>query len=211
MQAKTTRAFRTISEAAEELDLQPHVLRFWESKFPHFKPIKRGGGRRFYRPDDIEFLRGIKILLHDERHPIKDVQKLIRVKGVNRVIELGRSIEQAAVPKAVKDTVLVPERIRTTKKTKKKDRKPVKIVPMQAANEDDYSDSGYADKTEAEEELVRIPDPQTEAPAPVIAEPVIIEKAGLTDQERNDLELALERLQNLRSEWDDFTREIAAE
>jgi len=83
MQAKTTRAFRTISEAAEELDLQPHVLRFWESKFPAFKPIKRGGGRRFYRPEDIEFLRGIKILLHDERHPIKDVQKLIGIKGAN--------------------------------------------------------------------------------------------------------------------------------
>ncbi len=111
MTPKTTRAFRTISEAGEELDLQPHVLRFWESKFPEIKPIKRGGGRRFYRPEDIEFLRGIKILLHDEKHPIKDVQKLIRIKGPGRVIELGRSIEKAANPKAVKDTVLVPERI----------------------------------------------------------------------------------------------------
>ena len=111
MQSKTTRAFRTISEAADELDLQPHVLRFWESKFPSFKPIKRGGGRRFYRPEDIEFLRGIKILLHDERHPIKDVQKLIQVKGAARVAELGRSIRRAAIPKDVKDTVLVPDHI----------------------------------------------------------------------------------------------------
>lgn len=111
MQSKTTRAFRTISEAAEELDLQPHVLRFWESKFPTFKPIKRGGGRRFYRPEDIEFLRGIKILLHDERHPIKDVQKLIKVKGSARVVELGRSIRKASIPKDVKDTVLVPDHI----------------------------------------------------------------------------------------------------
>ncbi len=111
MQSKTTRAFRTISEAADELDLQPHVLRFWESKFPSFKPIKRGGGRRFYRPEDIEFLRGIKILLHDERHPIKDVQKLIRVKGSARVAELGRSIRRASIPKDVKDTVLVPDHI----------------------------------------------------------------------------------------------------
>ena len=114
MQSKTTRAFRTISEAAEELDLQPHVLRFWESKFPSFKPIKRGGGRRFYRPEDIEFLRGIKILLHDERHPIKDVQKLIRVKGAARVVELGRSIKKASIPKDVKDTVLVPEYVQGT-------------------------------------------------------------------------------------------------
>lgn len=112
MQSKTTRAFRTISEAGEELDLQPHVLRFWESKFPQIKPIKRGGGRRFYRPEDIEFLRGIKILLHDEKHPIKDVQKLIRVKGPGRIMELGRSVEPAAIPKKVKDTTLIPDRIR---------------------------------------------------------------------------------------------------
>ena len=111
MPSKTTRAFRTISEAGEELDLQPHVLRFWESKFPQITPIKRGGGRRFYRPEDIEFLRGIKILLHDEKHPIKDVQKLIRVKGADRVIELGRSMEKAAKQKDIKDTVLIPKRI----------------------------------------------------------------------------------------------------
>ena len=111
MQSKTTRAFRTISEAGEELGLQPHVLRFWESKFAEIKPIKRGGGRRFYRPEDIEFLRGIKILLHDEKHPIKDVQKLIRAKGADRIVELGRSVEAAAKPKDVKDTVLVPQRI----------------------------------------------------------------------------------------------------
>ncbi|MGJ8564118.1 MAG: MerR family transcriptional regulator [Alphaproteobacteria bacterium] len=117
MQSKTTRAFRTISEAGEELGLQPHVLRFWESKFAEIKPIKRGGGRRFYRPEDIEFLRGIKILLHDEKHPIKDVQKLIRAKGADRIVELGRSVEAAARPKDVKDTVLVPQRILTASTT----------------------------------------------------------------------------------------------
>lgn len=111
MQLKTTRAFRTISEAGEELGLQPHVLRFWESKFPQIKPMKRGGGRRFYRPEDIEFLRGIKILLHEEKHPIKDVQKLIRVKGASRILELGRSMERASKPKAVKDVELIPQRI----------------------------------------------------------------------------------------------------
>jgi len=108
---KTTRAFRTISEAGDELDLQPHVLRFWESKFPQIKPIKRGGGRRFYRPEDIEFLRGIKILLHNEKHPIKDVQKLIRVKGPQRVIELGQSVERASQDRDIVDTVLIPKRI----------------------------------------------------------------------------------------------------
>ena len=111
-QTKTARAFRTISEAGEELGLQPHVLRFWESKFTHIKPIKRGGGRRFYRPEDIEFIRGIKKLLHDEKHPIKDVQKLIRKKGPSRVVELGRSLERAAREQSVGETDLLPKRIK---------------------------------------------------------------------------------------------------
>ena len=111
-QTKTARAFRTISEAGEELGLQPHVLRFWESKFTHIKPIKRGGGRRFYRPEDIEFIRGIKKLLHDEKHPIKDVQKLIRKKGPSRVVELGRSLEREAREQSVGETDLLPERIK---------------------------------------------------------------------------------------------------
>ena len=114
MQSKTTRAFRTISEAATELDLQPHVLRFWESKFSQIRPIKRAGGRRLYRAEDIDLLRGIKILLHEEKHPIKDVQKIIRLKGPNKVIELGRTIQPAATPKDVADTVLIPERIATS-------------------------------------------------------------------------------------------------
>lgn len=111
MRMKTTRAFRTISEAGDELGLQPHVLRFWESKFSDITPIKRGGGRRFYRPEDIEFLRGIKTLLHDEKHPIKDVQKLIAKSGANRIIELGRSVEEASRDRDVSDMTLVPARI----------------------------------------------------------------------------------------------------
>ena len=90
MQGKTTRAFRTISEAGDELGLQPHVLRFWESKFQDIKPIKRGGGRRFYRPEDIEFIRGIKVLLHEEKQPIREVQKRIKSDGIKKVIKLGQ-------------------------------------------------------------------------------------------------------------------------
>lgn len=128
MQTKTTRAFRTISEAGDELDLQPHVLRFWESKFSQITPIKRGGGRRFYRPEDIELIRGIKILLHDEKHPIKDVQKLIRVKGVQQVIDLGRSREQASRERDLSDIGLVPERIQNAPPPKPKER----VVPFKA-------------------------------------------------------------------------------
>lgn len=79
--SKSPKAFRTISEAAGELDLPQHVLRFWETKFPQIKPMKRAGGRRFYRPEDVELLTRIKTLLHTEGYTIKGVQKLLRQNG----------------------------------------------------------------------------------------------------------------------------------
>ncbi|MCC9622900.1 MerR family transcriptional regulator [Thalassospira sp. MA62] len=75
--AKSDSAFRTISEAAKELGLPQHVLRFWESKFPQIQPMKRAGGRRYYRPEDIDFLASIRVLLHDQGFTIKGVQKLL--------------------------------------------------------------------------------------------------------------------------------------
>lgn len=75
---KSPSAFRTISEAADELDLPQHVLRFWESKFPQVKPLKRGGGRRYYRPEDIALLMRIRNWLHVEGYTIKGVQKLLK-------------------------------------------------------------------------------------------------------------------------------------
>ena len=94
--AKALEAFRTISEVAEELDVQKHVLRFWENKFPQVRPMKRGGGRRYYRPDDLDLLRGIRFLLHREGYTIKGVQKLLREQGLEFVkacwqVPAGRS------------------------------------------------------------------------------------------------------------------------
>jgi len=80
---KSPNAFRTISEAARELDLPQHVLRFWESKFPQIKPMKRAGGRRFYRREDLDLLQTIKYLLHDEGYTIKGVQKIMRQNNGN--------------------------------------------------------------------------------------------------------------------------------
>jgi DNA-binding transcriptional MerR regulator len=82
-------AFRTISEVAEELGLPQHVLRFWESRFPQIKPVKRGGGRRYYRPNDVDLLRGVKQLLYGEGYTIKGVQRILREQG-------GRKLAQAA-------------------------------------------------------------------------------------------------------------------
>ena len=75
---KSASAFRTISEVAEELDVPQHVLRFWETKFPQVRPLKRGGGRRYYRPEDVDLLRAIRSLLYQEGYTIKGVQKLMR-------------------------------------------------------------------------------------------------------------------------------------
>lgn len=93
---KSPDAFRTISEVAEDLDLPQHVLRFWETRFTQIKPMKRGGGRRYYRPDDIELLKGIRILLYDQGYTIKGVQKLLKQNGNKFVIAIG-SGDMAAV------------------------------------------------------------------------------------------------------------------
>lgn len=77
---KSSTAFRTISEVADDLDVAQHVLRFWESKFPQVRPLKRGGGRRYYRPEDVELLRQIRSLLYDEGYTIKGAQKLLRAR-----------------------------------------------------------------------------------------------------------------------------------
>jgi DNA-binding transcriptional MerR regulator len=77
-QAKSAEAFRTISEVAQELEVPQHVLRFWESRFPQVKPLKRAGGRRYYRPDDVVLLRRIRQCLYDQGYTIKGVQKLLR-------------------------------------------------------------------------------------------------------------------------------------
>jgi DNA-binding transcriptional MerR regulator len=82
---KAADAFRTISEVADELEVQKHVLRFWENKFPQLHPMKRGGGRRYYRPEDMDLLRGIQHLLRNEGYTIKGVQKILREQGVDEV------------------------------------------------------------------------------------------------------------------------------
>ena len=87
---KAPDAFRTISEVAEELDVPQHVLRFWETRFSQIRPMKRAGGRRYYRPQDVDLLRGIRKLLYDDGYTIKGVQKILREHGIAHVIAIGR-------------------------------------------------------------------------------------------------------------------------
>jgi DNA-binding transcriptional MerR regulator len=96
---KSPGAFRTISEVAEDLDLPQHVLRFWETRFAHIRPLKRGGGRRYYRPDDIDLLKGIRHLLYGEGYTIKGVQRILKEEGIRFVQAVGRGEASVAAPR----------------------------------------------------------------------------------------------------------------
>jgi len=95
---KSPDAFRTISEAAEELDVPQHVLRFWETRFSQIKPMKRAGGRRYYRPADVELLKGIRGLLYREGYTIRGVQKILKEDGASYVAAVGRGETPPAKP-----------------------------------------------------------------------------------------------------------------
>ena len=106
---KSADAFRTISEVADELEVPQHVLRFWESKFPQVKPLKRAGGRRYYRPDDVVLLRRIRNCLYDQGYTIKGVQKLLR-EGALKSDDAPRAPPpNAASPRVVKSESLRAE------------------------------------------------------------------------------------------------------
>ena len=100
---KSATAFRTISEVSEELEVPQHVLRFWETKFTLLRPLKRAGGRRYYRPEDIDLLRRIRSLLYKDGYTIKGVQKVLREKGVKAVGALALIDETPATPTIVAD------------------------------------------------------------------------------------------------------------
>jgi DNA-binding transcriptional MerR regulator len=98
MASKGPEAFRTISEVADDLNLPQHVLRFWETRFTQIRPMKRGGGRRYYRPDDVELLRGIRHLLYSEGYTIRGVQRILKEQGPRSVVGAARG--QVPLPSA---------------------------------------------------------------------------------------------------------------
>ena len=99
---KAPDAFRTISEVADDLDVPQHVLRFWETRFTQIKPMKRSGGRRYYRPDDVDLLRGIRQLLYGQGYTIRGVQRILREQGIKAVqgwqVQAGAPLDRADVP-----------------------------------------------------------------------------------------------------------------
>jgi DNA-binding transcriptional MerR regulator len=152
---KSPEAFRTISEVAVDLDIPQHVLRFWESRFSQVRPVKRAGGRRYYRPEDVDLLRGIRTLLYREGFTIKGAQKVIRDKGQRHVAELGRTAFAGRAP-----VRLVEEN----------------VASAAAAEEPRYARAALAivERAHAEPAPVFLPEPAVaeEVPAGHAAEPV---------------------------------------
>ena len=107
---KSESAFRTISEVADLLDVQQHVLRFWETKFSQIRPLKRGGGRRYYRPEDVALLQSIHHLLYTEGYTIKGVQKMLKEQGKNAVVQNNIPEEGAVVQPVVSSA---PQKVST--------------------------------------------------------------------------------------------------
>ena len=114
--SKSEKAFRTITEVAEIMELPAHVLRFWESKFKYIKPMKRGGGRRYYRPEDISLLIGIKHLLYSEGLTIKGAQKVIQTAGVKAIANLSskKPFDKSIAETGVKPTFFPLNKISKT-------------------------------------------------------------------------------------------------
>lgn len=130
---KSSSAFRTISEVADELDVPKHVLRFWEGKFSQLRPMKRGGGRRYYRPEDVDLLRGIRWLLYDDGYTIKGVQRILRDNGVRFVKQCwqnedgseSNSANMPDIPNLAEEAASEARRSNLARRTKREATKPL--------------------------------------------------------------------------------------
>ena len=176
---KSAEAFRTISEVALELDVPQHVLRFWESRFAQIKPVKRAGGRRYYRPEDIDLLKGIRALLYGDGFTIKGVQKVLKERGLRHVAGVGRGgvpdIAPVAAPQVIEKIVYVEKPV--VKKTRLA---PLRAVPAVSLP------------------FFDLPQPEA-APEPVAVVPVLEAFVAEDDSERERLGELLAELTDLKA------------
>ena len=198
--AKSREAFRTISEVSEWLSVPTHVLRFWESRFKQIKPVKRAGGRRYYRPGDMQLLGGIRRLLHDDGITIKGVQKILREKGVKHVISLcGETLDDLeyvdAAPvqartNATNTPVKTPDDLSANPAEPKPDPEPAPRVLDRTAP------AGFENTAPAEP---NVPEAIETSPEIALPRPDVITVAEIDDDAREDRIVALyQRLNALR-------------
>ena len=193
---KSAEAFRTISEVALELDVPQHVLRFWESRFAQVRPVKRAGGRRYYRPDDVDLLKGIRSLLYIDGLTIKGVQKVLKERGLRHVTEVGRGnapqpqtlvIER---PVVVEKIVYVEKQVAVSAPAPAKKARPAHLRPVPDMSLPFFD----SPKAIVEESPAAVIEPVIEA-VEIAAEPDI----GLPDEEREKLDALLDELTTLKS------------
>jgi DNA-binding transcriptional MerR regulator len=163
---KSPEAFRNISEVSDDLDVPQHVLRFWEGRFTQIRPVKRAGGRRYYRPEDVDLLRGIRTLLYSDGYTIKGVQKILRDRGMRHVVEVGRT-----------EAVVKPAKARAVKPGAEIAELRAGVALVEAPHEPETVD----EPTHARAQIARLERAHAEAFAEP-AEPVVPEEAaGLRD------------------------------
>jgi DNA-binding transcriptional MerR regulator len=192
--AKSTEAFRTISEVAEELDVPQHVLRFWESRFSQIRPVKRAGGRRYYRPQDIDLLKGIQALLYGEGFTIKGVQKVLKDRGVRHVAGLGRN--GGATPAVQPEPVVIEKIVYVEKTAPKKRTTHLRAVPVEEMT------LPFLDAPQ--DEPAQIPEPPYEPDGVAVLDSAPPAQASdvavrLADLERGRLEELLDELLGLKA------------
>jgi DNA-binding transcriptional MerR regulator len=172
---KAPDAFRTISEVAEELDIPQHVLRFWETRFAQIKPMKRSGGRRYYRPDDVDLLKGIRRLLYGEGYTIRGVQRILKehgIKSVQGLADQASAVSFGAVEEAIGLSLQEPEETEESGD-----------IPAVSADDEDY-------ETEEKEIDYRFVDTDDDG----ILLPFAKGKPGPSDEDRERLERVLQDL-----------------
>jgi DNA-binding transcriptional MerR regulator len=174
---KSPEAFRTISEVAIELDVPQHVLRFWESRFTQIKPVKRAGGRRYYRPEDVDLLRGIRALLYSDGLTIRGVQKVLKDRGMRHVAMVGRGDAPAVF--AAPERVVVEKLVFVEKPAAKKRPTHLRAVP-DAMSLPFFEEQAFEEPASVEQPMVRRDD-------------------ALARQERVKLECLLDELLGLKA------------
>jgi DNA-binding transcriptional MerR regulator len=208
---KAPDAFRTISEVADDLDLPQHVLRFWESRFPQIRPMKRGGGRRYYRPEDIDLLRGIRHLLYGEGYTIRGVQRILREQGLRTVQSVGQGRAVALPAPSHEDAAageteagqgilkFLPRRLPDVAGDVPPD---VDVAPgVDAEAAPDPSGAGahrFADVPPRREVVETYPEPPPHASADTAPEAAAPVFAGLAPDDLDRLRTALHRLEECR-------------
>ena len=204
---KSAEAFRTISEVAVELDVPQHVLRFWESRFIQVKPVKRAGGRRYYRPEDIDLLKGIRALLYSDGLTIRGVQKVLKERGLRHVADLGRGGARPAEPPPVQviEKIVYVEKPVPAPAPKKSRANHLRAVPdtMDLPFFDIPKDAPSRDFPVLDSAPAPVPEtvmePEAALEAAISAEPESPEDGGLAVEDMERLEALLDEMKGLKA------------